>query len=49
MLAMALSLTPENRDLLARQARSHVYGRFGRETMCERTLAVYGELLPTGA
>jgi glycosyltransferase involved in cell wall biosynthesis len=49
MLAMALSLTPEDRDLLARQARSHVYGRFGRETMCERTLAVYGELLPTGA
>lgn len=48
-LKLALSLTAEEREVLARQARLHVRERFSRQMMCERTLSVYTELLPTGA
>jgi glycosyltransferase involved in cell wall biosynthesis len=48
-LKLALSLTAEERDVLARQARQHVREHFSRQMMCERTLSVYTELLPTGA
>jgi glycosyltransferase involved in cell wall biosynthesis len=48
-LKLALSLTTEERERLSRQSRQHVRERFSRQMMCERTLAVYAELLPTGA
>ncbi len=41
----ALSLSPRQRALLARNAMAHVAGHFTREAMCARTIAVYEELL----
>ncbi len=41
----ALSLTPQQREILAVDALSHVRISFSKERMCERTLAVYAEVL----
>ena len=48
----ALSLSPRQRALLAWKAAAHVAANFTREAMCNRTIAVYEELLfpePVGA
>ena len=44
-LDLALSLDDETRGRLASRARAFVRAEFGLEPMCERTLAVYGELI----
>jgi glycosyltransferase involved in cell wall biosynthesis len=44
-IAEALSLGPSQRAALARKAVAQVAGRFTREAMCARTIAVYEELL----
>ncbi len=41
----ALGLTPEEREVMARDALSHVRISFSKQQMCERTLAVYAEVL----
>ena len=44
-LELALSLDEETRGRLASRARAFVRAEFGLETMCDRTLAVYRELI----
>ena len=44
-IGKALSLTTDERQKLARQARAHIAAEFTREAMCARTIAVYEELL----
>lgn len=44
-LKEALSLTAEQRDLLAVKARKHIEKHFTVSLMCDRTLNVYAELL----
>ena len=44
-LRSAVSLSGEARAQLGRHAREHVKARFSMEEMCERTLALYRELL----
>lgn len=41
----ALALNAEQRQRLAAEAMRNVRDRFAKEVMCERTLAVYGELV----
>ena len=41
----ALSLTPNQRAMLATRAMSHIANHFTREQMCDHTLNVYAELL----
>lgn len=41
----ALSLTPNQRAMLATRAMNHIANHFTREQMCDRTLNVYAELL----
>ncbi|MEQ8651311.1 MAG: glycosyltransferase family 4 protein [Kiloniellales bacterium] len=41
----ALSLTPQQREVLAVDALAHVRISFSKQQMCERTLAVYAEVL----
>lgn len=45
----ALSLTAQERDILAAHSMAHVARNFSRELMVERTLDVYRELLDTSA
>ena len=44
-IGRALSLEPDERMRLARDAAAHVAGRFTRDAMCARTIEVYEELL----
>ena len=44
-LRQALSLTPQQRAVLATKSMNHVAMNFTREKMCDETLAVYAELL----
>ena len=44
-IAEALALDPEARAAFARRARAHAAAEYSRELMCERTIAVYEELL----
>ena len=44
-IAEALALDPEARAAFARRARAHVAAEYSRQLMCERTIAVYEELL----
>jgi len=41
----ALGLTPEEREVLASHALAHVRISFSKQAMCQRTLAVYAEVL----
>lgn len=41
----ALGLSPEEREILAKHALSHVRISFSKQAMCQRTLAVYAEVL----
>jgi glycosyltransferase involved in cell wall biosynthesis len=44
-IAEALALDPDAHAALTRRARAHVAAEYSRELMCERTIAVYEELL----
>jgi len=44
-LDLALGMTPEERSAVAAAARAHIAATFDVRLMCERTLAVYAELL----
>jgi glycosyltransferase involved in cell wall biosynthesis len=44
-LELALGMTPEERAAVAAAARAHIAERFDVRLMCERTLAVYAELI----
>lgn len=44
-IEIALAMSPEERRAQAAVAREHVASKFALEVMCERTLAVYGEVL----
>lgn len=48
-LGEALSLSPEQRAMLATRAMAHVAQHFTREIMVQKTLSVYQELLPGDA
>ena len=49
-LGLALAMEDSVRRRLAARARAFVVNEFGMERMCERTLAVYQELVePAGA
>jgi glycosyltransferase involved in cell wall biosynthesis len=44
-IELALSMTPEERAAVAAAARAHIAEHFDVRLMCERTLAVYAELI----
>jgi glycosyltransferase involved in cell wall biosynthesis len=44
-LEHVLALGSSERETLAREVRSHVRGRFSKETMCSATLDVYRRVL----
>jgi glycosyltransferase involved in cell wall biosynthesis len=41
----ALALTPDERETLSRRAQRHVHEHFSLDAMCQRTLALYAELV----
>ncbi len=43
-LAVALTLDPTGRKMMAIRAKAHARAHFGKQAMCARTLAVYDEL-----
>ena len=47
-LAAALDLDPSARQALAARAMARVRAKFSKQSMCEATLAIYGELLDAG-